>query len=670
MNLLVTTLGTSWQIVPELIGFTNPKTFNFFQDNSEAIALRRAEQIQPVHACWIVTTEGNKDLEKLGNWARLYSMPLTVIVAKGINHFSTPQEVLLMRSLIYKVVLNAKDISSKLYLSLSGGRKTMSADMQEAGNLFGCTAMFHIVDKTGIPRDMMNELFQKDYNFHHANSFMPLVIEHNIRSSSVVSGSENPIRQKDYPLHITCNENSFSIMYYEEDGKLGTEITDRKEQSSQLYANFYSKISDLQRGRDIFRKLYFLPPFILKTIQKTKVKNNKTAHKLIALFPKAELHSHLGGVLLPSEIIEVALTVRNHYFKSPIRTDLSINDIFRLKYKDFNLFYENLIAYICQFENRKTEFESLIYDQYSDDTLFYRIGIDKYQSLGNFQGSSLLQCEIAIKKTLEIYSQKIKSDNIQYLELRCSPQKYTKLGLPVKKIIDIIIDVLDKTGIEYRLLYIIGRENSLSEINKEIEIILHLLKENSLFSKRFAGIDLAGNENKGDPETLRESFMPLLKDCFHLTIHAGETESVASIWKAVYHLSAERIGHGLTLIDNIELLNHFINRNIGVEMCPSSNNQIVGFHDRIYPLVQYLKQGLKVCLNTDDCGISKTTLTREFLLAADLCPELSLWDVIVLIRNSISMAFVDTITKNSLMKQFESIILNIIEENFNENMLY
>ena len=160
--------------------------------------------------------------------------------------------------------------------------------------------------------------------------------------------------------------------------------------------------------------------------------------------------------------------------------------------------------------------------------------------------------------------------------------------------------------------------------------------------------------------------MPLLKRCMKITIHAGETEGAESIWEAVYHLSANRIGHGLKLLDRPELLQRFIDTGIGIEMCPSSNDQIVGF-SRVkdsYPLREYLARGLKVTLNTDDCGISRTYLTNEFIKASRMCSGLTLWDIIVLIRNSLSISFCDRETKCHLMHEFEDSIIKICQEEF------
>ena len=117
------------------------------------------------------------------------------------------------------------------------------------------------------------------------------------------------------------------------------------------------------------------------------------------------------------------------------------------------------------------------------------------------------------------------------------------------------------------------------------------------------GFDLAGEEASCPAGAVRENLLPLMGKCMHITIHAGENVDVKSIWEAVYHLNAERIGQGLTLWGNPELMKRFIDKNIAVEMCLSSNFQIAGYRDnylpetqkqKIYPLKAYLDQESKL----------------------------------------------------------------------------
>lgn len=653
MDLLITTLGSTWQIVPELLGVTNPGQYDFFGGSEESKRFRAENEVVPVDECWIATTEGMKDKEKLLAWAERWGFSLRIYVCKGVNGFKDEEELLKMRSLIYRLVLHGREKAEKLYLSLSGGRKTMSADMQEAGNLFGCDAMLHVVDRNGPVKGMMDDDLLGHIKAEYSRAFVPLLVNGHISPSLVVAGDAERLKARDYPLA----QGGGVVIQAEEDCSLAKEIQERKNRSSRLYANFYSMISGPKNGnnrRDVFRKLYFLHPDILRWMQEYELgKDPERDRSIIIKLPKAELHTHLGGVLSPDEIIEVAKTERDYI------ADKNNSD---------SVDFQQRIQKILSYENKQQDFEKLVFGEYLDVDKFFRIDITPYEKLGDWQGSKLLQTKNTICKTVRLYAQKLVADNVRYVELRCSPYNYTTLGLSVSDVLDCIMDAMDEfeDKLEYRLVCIIGRQSEQDRIKENIRLLREAYEKNKRFAGKLVGIDLAGNEAQGKPSELRESFMPLLKDCIHVTIHAGETKDVESIWEAVYHLSAERIGHGLKLKDKPELLKHFVDRGIGVEMCPSSNDQIVGFHDvpGSYPLRYYLNEGLKVSLNTDDCGISRTCNTDEFLKAASLCPGLTLWDCIVLIRNALSTAFCDSKTKSRLMHDFEDVILDICEKEF------
>ncbi len=651
MNLLITTLGTSWQIVPELLGITNPLQYDFFRGSDEAKGFRKENNIQPVDQCWIVTTEGQQDLQKLTNWAERWKLKLKIFVCKGVNTFLDRSELLKMRSLIYRAVFNGREKADKLYLSLSGGRKTMSADMQEAGNLFGCDLMMHVVDKHGLPPEIKEDnLLGEDYGKYSAY-FTPLVVSEKIQPSLVVATDAERLDVKVYPLTIAEED----VISYEEDKSLALEIAERKKRSSQLYANFYTQITrNKNSDSSIFRELYFLHPDILRKLKNYIIGNDcERDEKIIKSFPKAELHSHLGGVLLPEEIIQVAEEEKDY-----------IADESNL----YSVTFKNTIQKILSFKDDVKSFYKEIYGDYLNKGNYFKIGIDAYQRLGDFQGSKLLQTKKTIAKAADIYAKKLARENVRYVEIRFSPYNYTRLGLSVHQVADTIMDSLDlyKEKFLYKFICIIGREASIEQINKTVATINELYETNERFRKSFVAVDLAGNENVKRPERLRESFMPLLKNCIHVTIHAGETDTVESIWEAVYHLNADRIGHGLNLLEKPELLRHFADKRIGIEMCPSSNDQIVGFSDKInsYPLKKYMDAGLKVCLNTDDCGISLTNLTNEFLKARELCQNLTLWDCVSLIRNSLTVAFCDSSEKTKLMHDFEDDLLKILNKEF------
>ena len=266
MNLLVTTLGTSWQIVPELFGITNPADYDFFCSLKSVQDFRSKNQLCPIDEFWVITTEGQKDIEKLEKWAKKWNCNLHVFICKDVNSFQNEAEIIKMRSFIYKIVLAASKKAKILYLSLSGGRKTMSADMQEAGTLFGCDAMLHVVDVKKSPDEFRTDDLLAAPKKEFAECFIPLIVNQKIEPSLIISADTEPVKTEDFPFIYDKNLVSQTFC---EDCKLADEIQNRKKRSSQVYANFYNRISGTDSNkRDIFRKLYFLHP---EKLQNSKV---------------------------------------------------------------------------------------------------------------------------------------------------------------------------------------------------------------------------------------------------------------------------------------------------------------------------------------------------------------------------------------------------------------
>lgn len=188
-------------------------------------------------------------------------------------------------------------------------------------------------------------------------------------------------------------------------------------------------------------------------------------------------------------------------------------------------------------------------------------------------------------------------------------------------------------------------------------------------SPSVVGFDVAGSESTRSPRQLREKFEEIFRSCVKITIHAGETEPAKNIWEAVYHLNADRIGHGLRLREYPVLLAHVRDRGVTIELCPTSNDQIVGFRDPrnpqdmrdIYPLREYLEQGVRLAICTDNTGISRTTPSEELLKGATLSRGgLSRWETLLLIRGGFQGAFLPQPEKALLLKGVDQQIYELI----------
>jgi aminodeoxyfutalosine deaminase len=135
----------------------------------------------------------------------------------------------------------------------------------------------------------------------------------------------------------------------------------------------------------------------------------------------------------------------------------------------------------------------------------------------------------------------------------------------------------------------------------------------------------------------------------HVVAHAGEVCGPESVRQAVVALGAERIGHGLTAARDPAVLALLRDRQIPLEVCPSSN-VATGVLARIedYPLPQFLEAGLVATLNTDDPAMFGTDLVNEYLLAARTF-GLTREQILHLGQNAVRAAFLSEEEKLNLL---------------------
>ncbi len=134
--------------------------------------------------------------------------------------------------------------------------------------------------------------------------------------------------------------------------------------------------------------------------------------------------------------------------------------------------------------------------------------------------------------------------------------------------------------------------------------------------KGVIGIDLAGDELHFPAAPHAEAFALARKLEIPITIHAGEGERPENIREAVFDHGAARIGHGVALQKDSELLKRVRDRGTVFEICLTSNLQTCSVPSLTrHPFKKFLNEDIRVTLNTDDPAISNITLTDEFELA-------------------------------------------------------
>jgi adenosine deaminase len=139
--------------------------------------------------------------------------------------------------------------------------------------------------------------------------------------------------------------------------------------------------------------------------------------------------------------------------------------------------------------------------------------------------------------------------------------------------------------------------------------------------KGVVGFDIAGAEAGYPPTRHLDAFEYLQRENFHFTIHAGEAFGLPSIWQAIQWCGADRLGHGVRIVDDIRdgrlgrLAAYVRDKRIPLELCPSSNVQ-TGAAPSIaeHPIGLLRELRFRVTVNTDNRLMSRTSMTREMAL--------------------------------------------------------
>ncbi|OGV26767.1 MAG: adenosine deaminase [Legionellales bacterium RIFCSPHIGHO2_12_FULL_37_14] len=171
------------------------------------------------------------------------------------------------------------------------------------------------------------------------------------------------------------------------------------------------------------------------------------------------------------------------------------------------------------------------------------------------------------------------------------------------------------------------------------------------------GFGLAGDEINYPPEWFTKAFEIANEGGLACTIHAGEFGTAESMQTAMQTLPIKRIGHGVQAIHNRETIAMLKDKDITLEICPSSN-VVLGLYPRLnlHPLPKLMEKGIKTCINSDDPPFFKSELFQEYQSVQD---TFKFTDEVMLsfTRQAIEAAFVDKATKAKLLDKLETLIV-------------
>ncbi|MFL5301128.1 MAG: adenosine deaminase, partial [Anaeromyxobacteraceae bacterium] len=338
--------------------------------------------------------------------------------------------------------------------------------------------------------------------------------------------------------------------------------------------------------------------------------------ELLQALPKTDLHCHLDGSLRLKTILDLA---QEQKVKLPEETP---EGLARAMHQGENC--ANLEDYLRAFEITLTVLQT--------EEALYRAAY-----------------ELAIDAARE---------NVRYLEVRYAPVLHTRRGLKPTTIVDAVLDGLRAAKREVGI-----KSNVIICGIRHIDPVtsLRLAELAVAFKNRgVVGYDLAGAEEGYPSKDHQAAFQLILDNNVNVTIHAGEAYGPDSIAQAVHKCGAHRIGHGVRLRENGDLLNYVNDHRIPLEMCPSSNVQTGSVADfASHPLKFYFDFGLRVTVNTDNRLITNTTATDELWIAHDRM-GFTLEDLTELIVQGFKSAFLPFREKSDLLNQVNQEIAAVL----------
>jgi adenosine deaminase len=297
--------------------------------------------------------------------------------------------------------------------------------------------------------------------------------------------------------------------------------------------------------------------------------------------PKVLLHDHLDGGLRPMTVVELAR--KNGYSRLPADDTAGVAEWFTAGAQR-----GNLELYLEAFQ--------------------HTVGV--------------MQTRDALTRVAAECAEDLAADGVVYAEVRFAPELHTERGLSLDQVVEAVLEGF-RQGSAGRKITMRALLTAMRTAARSLEIAELAVRHRDA---GVVGFDIAGAEAGNRPSRHLDAFQYVARENFHITIHAGEAFGLPSIWEALQWCGAERLGHGVRIIDDIEVPQHgeghpslgrlasyIRDRRIPLEMCPTSNVQTGAVASvKEHPIGLLREMLFRVTVNTDNRLMSGVTLSSEF----------------------------------------------------------
>jgi adenosine deaminase len=329
--------------------------------------------------------------------------------------------------------------------------------------------------------------------------------------------------------------------------------------------------------------------------------------EFIAGLPKAELHVHHVGSASPRIVAELAA---RHAGSTPVPADA-----------------DRLADYFV----------------FSDFAHFVTVYLSVVDLLRDAEDIWTLTYEVA---------RELAAQQVRYAELTLTPYSSIVRGIAAEAYCEAVEDARRRAaadhGIELRWCFDIPGEAGVPAADLTLEVATKLRPDG------LVSFGLGGPEIGVPREQFAPHFRAAIAEGLRSVPHAGESTGPETVWDALTHLDAERIGHGIAAARDPRLLEHLRDRAIPLEVCPTSNvctRSVASLAE--HPLPVLVAAGVPVTINSDDPPMFSTTLNREYAVAAELL-GLDSHGVADLARTAVQVSFLDEPGKRVLLAEIDA----------------